>query len=412
MAEGGDVVSLALVGIGGYGNTYVNAVLDAPEPRHFRFAAAVDPNPTSCRRLTELESRGVTIYPSLEAMYAEQRPDLVALSTPLHLHAQQTCFALERGSHVLCEKPLCVTPRQIREMTDARERADRIVAIGYQWSFSDAVQRLKGDVMSGRLGRPKRLRTLVLWPRDEAYYGRSRWAGARTDAAGNPVLDSPVNNACAHYLHNMLYVLGPAVDRSTEPARVTAELYRANSIQNYDTAALRCTTADGVELLFVVSHATGTRHGPIFSSEFERGTVHYADALDDEDAGGRIIAHLGDGGTRDYGSPAQPSHKKLFDTIGAIRQGRRDVACGIEAAAAHTRCVWAAQQSPSAIRDFPRELVRVEGKPGHRRTFVEGLDDVLERCYDEAALPSELGISWAAGARDVTVAASDAADSF
>ncbi len=43
---------------------------------------------------------------------------------------------------------------------------------------------------------------------------------------GRLVLDSPVNNACSHYLHNMFYVLGDRLDRSDQPKWVTAELYR------------------------------------------------------------------------------------------------------------------------------------------------------------------------------------------
>ena len=40
----------------------------------------------------------------------------------------------------------------------------KIVAIGYQWSFSDAIQKLKADVIAGIFGKPRRLKTLVLWP--------------------------------------------------------------------------------------------------------------------------------------------------------------------------------------------------------------------------------------------------------
>src|SRR5215213_7411815 len=259
-----DLISIALVGIGGYGNNFVNVMLDAPPERMFRFAGTIDPSPASCRRLDELKARKVPHFPTLDAFYAADRADLVVVSTPLHLHAAHTCKALESGSHVLCEKPLCVTVEQAKQMRDTRDRTGKIVAIGYQWSFCDTIQRLKADVMSGVLGKAKRLKCMVLWPRDEAYYARNRWAGAKQDAQGNLVLDSPVNNACAHYLHNMLYVLGPQIDRSAQPVRLSAELYRAHPIQNYDTAALRCETDNGAELLFVVSHATVENRGPIF----------------------------------------------------------------------------------------------------------------------------------------------------
>jgi hypothetical protein len=55
--------------------------------------------------------------------------------------------------------------------------------------------------MKGMLGRPKRLKTLVLWPRDFAYYNRNDWAGKKTDQNGRPVLDSVAHNATSHFLH-------------------------------------------------------------------------------------------------------------------------------------------------------------------------------------------------------------------
>jgi predicted dehydrogenase len=383
-------ISLALVGIGGYGNAYVNMNLDAPPESRasYEVVAAIDPNPAACRRLDELKARGVPIFPSLENFYESHRADLAVLSTPIALHAPQTALACERGSHVLCEKPLCATLEDAALMRDARDRFNRHVAIGYQWSFSAAVQQLKADVLAGLFGRAKRLRTIVLWPRDEAYYARNRWAGAKRDAHGNWVWDSPVNNACAHYLHNMLYVIGSRIDRSAEPARLTAELYRAHPIENYDTAALRIMTGDDVELLFVVSHATEARVDPTFSYEFERGTVEFAGTPD-----GFITARMSDGTTRAYGSPNDRRDGKLVMTVDAIRLGQPSV-CGIEAAAAHTRCALAAQASVPEIVQFPREQVRIVGDVGKRKTWVEGLDDALKQCYATWRLPSELGVVW------------------
>ncbi len=395
-ASNGQRISLALVGIGGYGNTYVNTVLDGWATRTFDLVAAIDPNPAACRRLDELKARGVPLFASIEAFYESRRADLVVLSTPIALHAPQTALACTRGSHVLCEKPLCATMEDAAAMRDARDRFGRHVAIGYQWSFSAAVQRLKADVLAGDFGRAKRLRTLVLWPRDEAYYARNRWAGAQRDAHGNFVWDSPVNNACAHYLHNMLYVTGERTDRSAEPVSVTAELYRAHPIENYDTGCVRITTAGGAELLLTVSHATAARVDPTFRYEFERGTVEFAGTPD-----GEIVARMTDGTTRNYGSPNADRSAKLMLTVEAVRSGAPTV-CGIEAAAAHTRCALAAQESMPQITAFPRELVRVTGEPGRRATTVEGLETVLRRCYDEWRLPSELAVPWARPGHAVT----------
>jgi predicted dehydrogenase len=393
-------MSIALVGLGGYGHIYVNALLGNSANMPFKLVAGVDPVPEGCSRLGDLQERSIPIFSSLDEFLESGRADLIVLSTPLHLHCEQTCAALAHGAHVLCEKPLGAHPKQVRQMMEARDRHKRQVSIGYQWSFSPAVLELKRDISAGRFGHPRRLRTRVYWPRDEKYYKRGSWAGRQRDSQDRWVLDSPANNACAHYLHNMFYVLGDAVDRSDWPATVQAELYRANEIENYDTIALRCRTQRGAEIMFLASHAT--RHGrdPQFCYEFESGTVRYGGKLGDT-----IIAELPDGSLVNYGSPApSDSPQKLFDTMESLRS-LQPVVCGPEAAGAQTACVYAAQQSMATVVDFPPEMVRVEGKPGERRTHVKNLEKVLDECYDRFSLPSEIGLVWAKAGREVAVAA-------
>lgn len=391
-------IRLLLVGLGGYGNVYVSAALDGEGPSTFEVVGAVDPNPATCKRLDELTARGVRRFESMEAFYqAGGQADLTAIASPIHFHARQTCLALEHASHVLCEKPLAATLDDAQRMRQARDRAARQVAVGYQWSFSAAMTRLKQDIAAGAFGRPLCFRTQVCWPRGDRYYHRNRWAGARRAADGTWVLDSPVNNACAHHLHNMFYVLGAAPDRSAMPTAVTAELYRANAIQNYDTAALRCSTDGGVELIFIVSHATAQTRQPRFCYEFERGVVNY-----DQQDQPNVVAQLDDGSTHDYGSPDEPPGKKLFDVAAAIRAAR-PVACGIEAAVAQTLAMLAAQRSPAGIVDFPRDLVHLEGVADQRRTIVHGLDAILDQCAEQGCLPSDLPAPWARRSQPVPV---------
>ncbi|MGD0139931.1 MAG: Gfo/Idh/MocA family oxidoreductase [Tepidisphaeraceae bacterium] len=393
------VKSVALVGMGGYGHIYVNALLGAGPASGIQFVAGIDPSPEGCHRLAEVRQLGIPLFKSLEEFCASGRADLVVLSSPPQLHCEQACLALGAGSHVLCEKPLGAQPEETTRMIEARDRAGRQLAIGYQWSFCPSVQHLKRDIAAGRFGQPRRLRTRVYWPRDEKYYGRSPWAGRQRDAQGRLVLDSPANNACAHQLHNMFYVLGEAPDRSDWPAAVQAELYRANAIENYDTIALRCITAHGTEVLFFASHATRFQRDPLFSYEFDDGIVHYGGKIGD-----RIVAQRSDGSLIDYGTPASAdSPQKLFDVLESIREDRA-VVCGPEAAGAQTACIYAAQLSTPNIVDFPRDLVVVEGNPGERRTSVKDLDVSLDKCYEQGRLPSEIGISWSVAGKKITPA--------
>jgi len=201
-----DRVTVVLVGIGGYGDFYLSALLAKGDAEGVEIVGAVDPEPERSRHLADLRRRGTPLHGSIEEFYAASSADLAIIASPIHYHCEQTCAALAHGSHVLCEKPLCATVQEARQMAGARDLAGGFVAVGYQWSFSEAIQAAKRDVGDGAFGRPVRLKTMALWPRDEVYYRRNSWAGLQRDAGGRWVLDSPVNNAVAHYLHNMFYI--------------------------------------------------------------------------------------------------------------------------------------------------------------------------------------------------------------
>ena len=266
-------VTVAMVALGGYGNFYLEAMFAEGEAHGIRLVAGVDPNPVRCRYLDRLEAENIPIFPDLNSFYEAMTADLVVIAAPIPLHLPFTRTALAHGSNVLCEKPVAATVQEARAMAEADAEAAGLVGIGYQWSYSEAIESLKRDVMAGRLGAPVRMRTKVLWPRPLSYYNRSSWAARIKTDAGDWVLDSPVMNATAHYLHNCFYVLGEDRSSSAMPVDVEAELYRANEIENYDTGAIRCHTASGVEILYFAAHPVPETIGPVFSYEFEDGGV-------------------------------------------------------------------------------------------------------------------------------------------
>ncbi|MCL2058557.1 MAG: Gfo/Idh/MocA family oxidoreductase [Oscillospiraceae bacterium] len=343
----------------------------------------------------------IPFYDSIGAFYAEKRADLAILSTPIHLHCEQIIQCLQNGSHVLCEKPLCATVDEAAAITKAATAAGRHVWVGYQMSFSDAVLALKDDIMSGAFGKPLMFKTIVHYPRDEAYYARNNWAGLKRSGDGRLILDSPVHNAVAHHLNNMLFLLGGAADRAAQPKTVQAELYRGNpDVDNFDTAALRCmvdskATDSGVPVLFYTTHCLprAVNIGPINQYRFEHATIVHTD----ERVHDTFIAMLDDGTTRRYappppgqtGGPTGGQMKKLWDCIEAVRGGPVPPG-GADAAIAEVLCVNGAQLS-HPILTIPPEYVRRVGDMGKRFTDVEGLEKMLFDCYDSMLLPSELG---------------------
>ncbi len=377
--------TIALAGIGGYGESYLSRLLNTEK---YNFIAAADPFFEKSKRLPELKAKGIPVYKDLESLYKAVKPDLMILSTPIQLHEEQSKFALEQGSCVLCEKPAAGSLADAESMLKAeRDAKGRFLAIGYQWSYSEAVWKLKADIASGALGKPLALKSLTLWPRPLSYYKRNSWAGAIATPDGKLVNDSPLNNATAHYLHNSLFLLGAKPGESAFPEIVQAELYRANKIENYDAAALRCKAA-GAEIVFLTTHSVGVQLGPLCSYVFENASVSY-DSFNKQ-----FAALFKDGTRRVYGSPEDDFMRKVDGCLEAIETGSTPV-CRIETAMAHTRCMEAAKRS-SEIAGIPAEFIETAGSQEDPLTCVKGMAEVFTICFERGLLPSELGtVKWA-----------------
>ena len=399
-AHGDGPVTVVLVNINGYGQYYVKTLFDAFPPSGVVPVAAVDPDPDPSPVLQRIKARNLPVFDSLDRFYTEEgKADLVVVASPIHCHVPQSCIAVEHGSCVLCEKPVAATVQEVDNLITVKERAHRSVHIGYQWSYSDAIRALKADILSGLFGKPIRLRMLYLWPRDRAYYHRNDYAGKQKTADGQWVLDSVAHGAMAHDIHNMFYLLGDTIETSAVPATLSAELYRAYPIENFDTAACRVMTTEGVELLFFISHAVPEKYGPFFVFEFEEAVVAYGN--EDE-----IVATDRNGEEKRYGSPfATDPFRKLFyaveeaDSRTSVPDGSRSVICGPEAARAQVVCVNGMQDSMPDIIALPDRRLRPQ--ISSEGLWVEGLAETWTTCYERGRLPHEMNIAWSEGGKTV-----------
>lgn len=387
-------IRVALVGAGGYGKKYAEYLLKDVKEHGAEFVAVIDPFAHKSEVYQTLLDRKIRIFENLEQFYSNSFADLVVISTPIHLHCEQTCVALRHGSHVLCEKPAAATIGEIRQMIQTRDSFKRIVAIGFQWCYEDAIQNLKKDVLTGKFGKPLKFKCLVLWPRDIAYYQRSAWAG-KIKLDGKWVLDSVASNATAHFLHFMMFLLGPNELESAFPRSVQAELYRANDIESFDTCAVRI-DANDTEILFFASHAVKNRIGPVFELQFEKATLYFNHPKFPQITNSFLTVQE-DGSQQIYGPVDHGSMKKLWDTIYLLR-GEERIYCTLESALSLTMTINCAHLS-SPISNFPETLKRREGEPP--LIWIENLEEQLTTCFISEKLPSELQLTWAVSAKTI-----------
>ena len=89
----------------------------------------------------ELEDRGHRTFANYKALL-EQNIDAILIAAPDPYHPEITIAALAKGVHVFCEKPLCFSTAEASEIATARDRAGRVVQIGYMKRFDPAYELL------------------------------------------------------------------------------------------------------------------------------------------------------------------------------------------------------------------------------------------------------------------------------
>ncbi|MXM66147.1 Gfo/Idh/MocA family oxidoreductase [Streptomyces sp. HUCO-GS316] len=97
------------------------------------------------------EEFGLTEAASLPA--ALDGAAIADICTPTTTHHDIALAAFEAGAHVLCEKPLALTPKDAQHMSDAAHEAGRLLYPGHVVRFFPAYVRLRDAVTSGALGR-------------------------------------------------------------------------------------------------------------------------------------------------------------------------------------------------------------------------------------------------------------------
>ena len=230
-------MKVLLVGANGYGANFLKPLFALHNEGIITFEGIVTRSAFPMQE--DLQAAGIPAYKTLDAFYQEHAADLAVISTPSFLHREQSVFCVEHGTNVLCEKPAAPTVADVEAMIDAENRTGKFIAIGYQRCYDKAILRLKQDIVNGVLGKPISAKAMHSGPRNLNYYSRGGgYAGNVMTKDGKIILDSPVANACAHYVQEMLFLLGDTMDTSAEPTLVQGECYRANDITNFDTCCL------------------------------------------------------------------------------------------------------------------------------------------------------------------------------
>jgi len=194
------MLNVAVIGAGRRGLAHTEAVADLEQEA--RIVGIADVDEGRARTLVGAHAPHATVYTDALAMLDAASPDVVYITTPPPLHRELALAALERGAHVVLEKPIALNIEEADAIGEAAAKAGRLIHICHQLRYAAG-----SDAMRDRLSAHKVALTHIwnyrMGPDIPGNWQRS-WGGGHVVEWG------------IHYLDLCRYVM------QTEPVEVYA----------------------------------------------------------------------------------------------------------------------------------------------------------------------------------------------
>lgn len=103
------------------------------------------------------EFSNVKVYGNYDDLLADPNVDVVYISTTHNFHCQNVVDCLNAGKHVLCEKPMGISSREVEKMIDAAEETGRFLMEAMWMRFLPAYREAITRVKAGEIGEVKHM---------------------------------------------------------------------------------------------------------------------------------------------------------------------------------------------------------------------------------------------------------------
>lgn len=272
-----------------------------------------------------------------EAFLADPELEIVTIATPSGAHLDPAVAAARAGKHVICEKPLEITPERIDLMIAACDEAGVTLSGIFNRRFHPAMEVFKKAVDEGRFGRLTMCDAYVKWYRNQAYYDSSAWRGTWKLDGGGALMNQSI-----HLIDQLIYLAGDVAAVAASTACLAHE-----NIEVEDTAVAILEFRNGARGVIQGSTAcwSSTGHPAEVHLCGDKGSAFLADEKfrvwdfaeeKPEDAHVKenlMMGSEGGGlGANDPGAINFEGHRRNFeDVVKAIREGRTPSIDGNEA---------------------------------------------------------------------------------
>lgn len=314
-------VRWGIVGCGNIAGFHARALRDLDG---VRIAACTDVSSKRARRFAQ--EWETTAYDALDR-FLDADLDAISVCTPNGARSEIVLAAIERGIHVITEKPIEIDLGSIDAMIDAADRKGVTLGCIVQTRFGDAEQRLRELVDCEALGRLVLGEADVRWYRSQEYYDSGSWRGTWEFEGGGALI-----NQAIHTIDLLQWYLGGV--RRISGAAATL----ARRIEVEDTACAVLEFESGA--LGVVKGTTSIAPGfprrlGLYGTEASAELVGEDLVLyDGESPAGRVLVADRASGRTDsdpLAFPYENHRRQLADFVEALREGRAPLVDGREA---------------------------------------------------------------------------------
>ena len=151
-------LKVGVIGVGGIAGAHFPGWRDSPIAE---VVALSDLDAPTLKRVGE--AQGVSkLYGDSADLIADPDIDIVDICTPNMYHSPLAVAALGAGKHVICEKPLAPTPKDIQKMIAARDKSGKLLMTAQHFRFDGKSQALKAEIDGGALGNVYHARSWML----------------------------------------------------------------------------------------------------------------------------------------------------------------------------------------------------------------------------------------------------------
>ena len=243
-------IRLGIIGIGNMGSAHAKNVAAGKCP-DFVLTAVADIKPDRLAWAAAELPASVKRYDSAEALLERGEVDACMICVPHYDHPKYAIACMQRGIHVMVEKPAGVYTKQVREMNEeAKLHPDVVFGMMFNQRTNCNYRKVRELVQSGAYGGIRRTNWIITnWYRPQAYYDSGDWRATWAGEGGGVLL-----NQCPHQLDLWQWICGMPV--SVE-AKLSYGLWHDIEVEDDVTAYVKY--ANGATGVFVTT--TGDAHG-------------------------------------------------------------------------------------------------------------------------------------------------------